>query len=100
MDSCCVALKANAHVAKTSKGDFMYGDKEFWGERIRGSLNNSIWSNQMTRSLRAERNAIKVKPGVAHAVLTSNNPKESMVCRLNTSISFWIRDLDHSMVFL
>nr|AHM92232.1 AGPase large subunit protein [Hevea brasiliensis] len=76
MDSCSVAVKANAHVAKPSKGDFKSGDKEFWGERIRGSLNNSIWSHQMTRSLRAERNVIKVKPGVACAVLTSNNPKE------------------------
>ncbi|XP_021664794.2 glucose-1-phosphate adenylyltransferase large subunit 1 isoform X2 [Hevea brasiliensis] len=76
MDCCSVALKANTHVAKASKDGFKSGDKEFWGERMRGSLNNSVWSNQTTRSLRARRNVSKVKPGVAYAVLTSNNHKD------------------------
>lgn len=75
MDSCCVALKANTHMAKASGGGFRSGDNEFWGERMRGSLSNNVLFNQLTRSLRAERNVNKAKPGVAYAVLTSNNPK-------------------------
>ncbi|RVX12190.1 Glucose-1-phosphate adenylyltransferase large subunit 1 [Vitis vinifera] len=41
MDSCCVTFKAKAHLAKASRGGLSNGDNAFWGERIRGSLNNS-----------------------------------------------------------
>ncbi|XP_058009295.1 AP2-like ethylene-responsive transcription factor AIL7 [Hevea brasiliensis] len=40
------------------------------------NLNNSIWSNQKTKCLRSERNVSMVKPGVAYAVLKSNNPRK------------------------
>ncbi|KDP41770.1 hypothetical protein JCGZ_26788 [Jatropha curcas] len=76
MDSCCVPLKANTHMAQASRAGFRSGDKEILGENMRGSLNKGVWLNQLTRSLRVERNVNKAKPGVAYAVLTSNNPKE------------------------
>ncbi|KAJ0009805.1 hypothetical protein Pint_34708 [Pistacia integerrima] len=49
MDSCCVGLTANTHVAKATK-----------------------------QGLKAEKRDKKVKPGVAYAVITSNNPKETL----------------------
>ncbi|XP_050233695.1 glucose-1-phosphate adenylyltransferase large subunit 1 [Mercurialis annua] len=73
MDSCCMALKTSANLGK---GGFNNGDKEFLGERARGSLNYSVGFNQITRSLKAGWNVNNVKPSNAYAVLTSNNPKE------------------------
>lgn len=78
MDSCCVVLRANTPVAKASKGGFNNGDTEFWGERIRGSFNN-IWVNQFAKSLKVDKSVNKFTPGVAFAVLTSNNGKETVV---------------------
>ncbi|KAL9354390.1 hypothetical protein Peur_052360 [Populus x canadensis] len=78
MDSCCVALRANTHVAKASKGGFNNGDKEFWGERIRGSFNNSVWVNQFAKSLKVDKSVNKFKPSVAFAILTSNNGRETV----------------------
>uniref|UniRef100_A0A2P2JW48 AGPase large subunit protein n=1 Tax=Rhizophora mucronata TaxID=61149 RepID=A0A2P2JW48_RHIMU len=78
MDSCCVALRANTHVPKSSKSEFKNGDKEFLGQRTMRSLNKDVWVHGFARSLRTEKNAGKVKPGVALAVLTSNNGREAM----------------------
>ncbi|XP_031271062.1 glucose-1-phosphate adenylyltransferase large subunit 1-like [Pistacia vera] len=84
MDSCCVGLTANTHVAKATKQGFKNGDNAFWGERIRGSLNNSGGFNHLAKGLKAEKRDKKVKPGVAYAVITSNNPKEVMTLSLPT----------------
>ncbi|XP_038711012.1 glucose-1-phosphate adenylyltransferase large subunit 1-like isoform X2 [Tripterygium wilfordii] len=76
MDSCCLGFKANTHLANPNQGCLKNADYGFFGERIRGSLNNSVWVNQLTNSLKAEKRIKKVKPGVALAVITSNNAKE------------------------
>ncbi|KAJ8763544.1 hypothetical protein K2173_002427 [Erythroxylum novogranatense] len=78
MDSCCVALNASNHLAKARNNGFDKGHKEFWGERIRSSLNINSWNNQLGKGLRAKKMANKFKPDVALAVLTSNNAKEAM----------------------
>lgn len=79
MDSCCVTFKAKAHLAKASRGGLSNGDNEFWGERIRGSLNNSGWVSQLAKGLKTEKRPRKIKPGVACSVITSNNGKETVV---------------------
>lgn len=79
MDFCCATLKPNIHLGKASQGGFINGDSGFWGERIRGSLNNSVWSKQLERTLRNEKRTKRVKPGVTFAVLTSNSTKEATV---------------------
>jgi len=79
MDFCCATLKANTHVAKASKGGFNNGDKDFWGERIRGSFNNSVWVNQLAKSLKVDKSVNKFKPGVAFSILTSSNGRETVV---------------------
>ncbi|KAJ9704757.1 hypothetical protein PVL29_003011 [Vitis rotundifolia] len=78
MDSCCVTLKTKAHLAKASRGGLSNGDNEFWGERMRGSLNNSGWVSQLAKGLKTEKRPRKIKPGVAFSVITSNNGKETV----------------------
>lgn len=94
MDSCCVGLRANTHVAKANKQGFKNGDNAFWGERIRGSLNNSGGFNHLAKGLKAEKRDKKVKPGVAYAVITSNNPKEVMVSGNSFNSAFTIWEID------
>lgn len=85
-----MGLRANTHVVKTSKYRSKIGDNAFWGERIRGSLSNDGCANQLTKSLKAEKRDKKVKPGVAYAVITSNNPNEVMVSRIPSfQLSFY-----------
>lgn len=73
MDSCSAALNV-------SKGGFVSnGNNRFFGERIRGSLNRNDWSNGIEKSLKFEKRARKIKPGVSFSVLTSNNGIETMV---------------------
>ena len=79
MDSCCVALKVNSHLVNARKDGFGNGDNAFLGARIRGSLKNSVWVNQLTNSLRTDKKEKKIKNG-AFAVLTSNTPREAVVC--------------------
>jgi glucose-1-phosphate adenylyltransferase len=79
MDSCCLTLKPNTHLGKASKGGLSLGNNGFWGERITGSLNNNAWVNQLAKSCRTEKKVTTLKPGVAFAILTSNNAKEAMV---------------------
>ncbi|KAI3441290.1 uncharacterized protein J3R85_002562 [Psidium guajava] len=78
MDSCCVALKANTPLAQSHKSCLRNADDGFWGERIRGSLNDSVWVNQVARNLVVEKKLKKVKPGAAFAVITSNNATETL----------------------
>ncbi|KAK8568092.1 hypothetical protein V6N12_006656 [Hibiscus sabdariffa] len=77
MESCCLTLKANSHLVNVRKGGFSNGDSAFLGERIRGSLNNSAWVNQVANSLSVDnKKEMKIKTG-ASAILTSNNRKEA-----------------------
>ncbi|XP_044491094.1 glucose-1-phosphate adenylyltransferase large subunit 1-like [Mangifera indica] len=85
MDSCCMGLRANTHVAKATKQCFKNVENAFWGERIRGSLNNSGGFNCLAKGLNAEKRDKKVKPGVVYAVITSNNNlREVMTLSLPT----------------
>ena len=79
MDSCYATLKANTHVAKATKGGFNNRDKEFWGERIRGSFNNSVWANQFAKRFKVDKSVKKFKPGVAYSILTSSNGRDTVV---------------------
>lgn len=78
MDSCCLTLKPNTHLAKASKGGLSRGNNAFWGERITRSLGNNLFVSQLAKSLGTEKKVTKLKPGVASAVLTSD-PKEAVV---------------------
>ncbi|XP_044511306.1 glucose-1-phosphate adenylyltransferase large subunit 2, chloroplastic-like isoform X2 [Mangifera indica] len=73
MDSCCVALKANAHpiVSKGSSG--------IWGESVKGSLNGRVLSCHLWKSLKTEKLVKEAsKPGVAYSLLTPDIDKERM----------------------
>ncbi|XP_022725519.1 LOW QUALITY PROTEIN: glucose-1-phosphate adenylyltransferase large subunit 1-like [Durio zibethinus] len=77
MDLACVALKINSHLVHARKDGFGNGDNAFLGERIRGSLNNNVWVNQLTNSLKTDKKENKIKTG-AFAVLTSNTPEKPL----------------------
>ncbi|KAI6701190.1 hypothetical protein NL676_015514 [Syzygium grande] len=81
MDSCCVGLKANAPLAQPNKSCLKNADDGFLGERIRGSLNNSVWVNRVARNLRVEKKFKKVKPGAAFAIITSDNATETLTIK-------------------
>lgn len=78
MDSCFVTLKPNTNLAKSRKVGLINGENRFGGERIRGSLKESVWINQLAKSLRTEKRVKKIKSGVAFSVLTSYNAKETL----------------------
>ncbi|GKV42810.1 hypothetical protein SLEP1_g50178 [Rubroshorea leprosula] len=78
MDSACVAFKANVPAIKGRRGGFNNGDNGFWGEKIRGSLSNSVWVNHVAENLRTQSREKKIKPGMISAILTSNNPWEAV----------------------
>ncbi|XP_042497683.1 glucose-1-phosphate adenylyltransferase large subunit 1-like [Macadamia integrifolia] len=78
MDSCSATFKANASVMRPGKGGFSDGRHGFWGERIRGSLNNGIWDFKLKKSLRTENGGRKIEAGVAYSVLTTDVNKEVM----------------------
>ncbi|KAG6653304.1 glucose-1-phosphate adenylyltransferase large subunit 1-like [Carya illinoinensis] len=80
MDSCCLTVKPNTYLAKASKGRLSHGNNGLWGERITGSLSNNVWANQMAKSLTNEK-VTKLKPGVAFAVITSNNAQEAVTIK-------------------
>ncbi|XVE66989.1 hypothetical protein DITRI_Ditri08aG0124300 [Diplodiscus trichospermus] len=78
MDSCCAALKPNSHSVNARKSGFGNGDNGFLGERLRGSLNNSILVNQLANSSRTDnKKEKKIKTG-AFAVITKNTPREAV----------------------
>lgn len=89
-----MALRANTHVANTSKHGFRNGENAFWGERIRGNVNNSCWVNHLAKDLKAEKRDKKVKPGAAYAVITSNNRKEVVVSEILYDSPFSILERD------
>lgn len=62
MASGCVSLKTNTHFPNSKKGSF-------FGERIKGSLKNSSWVTTQK----------KIKPASFSAILTSDDPKGSLV---------------------
>ncbi|PHT92720.1 Glucose-1-phosphate adenylyltransferase large subunit, chloroplastic/amyloplastic [Capsicum annuum] len=78
MDTCCVAVKSTAHLGRVSKGGFNNGEKEFFGEQIRGSLKNNLKFNQSSKSLKLEKKENKIKPGVAFSVITTENEQETL----------------------
>uniref|UniRef100_A0A6N2NBT1 Nucleotidyl transferase domain-containing protein n=1 Tax=Salix viminalis TaxID=40686 RepID=A0A6N2NBT1_SALVM len=65
MDFCYMTLKANTHVEKASKGGFNNEDKEFWGQMARGSFNNNVWVNQLTKSFKIDKSVNRREPTVA-----------------------------------
>ncbi|KAE8008473.1 hypothetical protein FH972_004980 [Carpinus fangiana] len=81
MGSCCLALKPNTHLANNG----------LLGERITGSLNNNSWVNQVARSFRTEKKITTLKPGVAYAIITSDNAKETVTIQ---TPAFYRRKVD------
>ncbi|KAA8536089.1 hypothetical protein F0562_028567 [Nyssa sinensis] len=70
MDSCCAILKSSTHLSN--------GDNGFWGESIRGSLENNVLVNQLGKSLSVEKRMRKIKTGVAFSIMTTSNGKETV----------------------
>ncbi|XP_051147411.1 glucose-1-phosphate adenylyltransferase large subunit 1-like [Andrographis paniculata] len=76
MYSSCATLKPLTHLSNTSKEGFRHGESGFWGEDIRGSLNNNTaWASRIGRSLSVEKNCRNIKPGVAYSVITKHRKK-------------------------
>lgn len=71
MDSCCATLKANALPVKVREVGPRNQGTGFWGESIRGSPKGRDSSTQLFKSLKSESRNRKIKPGVAHSILTS-----------------------------
>ncbi|KAK6805824.1 hypothetical protein RDI58_003609 [Solanum bulbocastanum] len=78
MENCCVAMNTTVHLGRVSTGGLNTGDKEFFGEKIRGSLNNNLRINQLSKSLKLEKKENKIKPGVAYSVITTENDTETL----------------------
>lgn len=76
MDSYCATLRANTHVTRPGKRG---GESGFWGEKIRGNLNNNVLANHLPKSFNTDQRARKIKTGVAFSVLTSNNATETLI---------------------
>ncbi|XP_028765762.1 glucose-1-phosphate adenylyltransferase large subunit 1-like isoform X1 [Neltuma alba] len=86
--SVCVSVKANTHFAKTrTDNHLLRQDNGFWGERIKGSLNNSMCVNQFVTSLKTGEKMKKAKPCAVSAVLTSNNAHESVGWKVPSVLS-------------
>ncbi|KAK6245442.1 hypothetical protein QUC31_000234 [Theobroma cacao] len=77
MESCCMALKANANPINVSKGR-SHGGSVFWGESIRGGLKSRDLGAQLWKSLRAAKGVKNAKPGVAYSVLTPDIDKKTL----------------------
>ncbi|XP_071736761.1 glucose-1-phosphate adenylyltransferase large subunit 1-like [Rutidosis leptorrhynchoides] len=78
MDYSCSTLKNRTHMVKFS----VNGDEGFMrGEKIRGSLNDTVWVNDVQKILNFQKQAMKIsKPGVAfNVVTTSDNGKETLI---------------------
>lgn len=72
-------MKSTAHLGGVTTGGFNNGEKEFFGEKIRGSLKNNFRINQLSKSLKLEKKENKIKPGVAYSVITTENDRETLV---------------------
>ncbi|KAI3721262.1 hypothetical protein L2E82_32268 [Cichorium intybus] len=82
MYCCCSTPKNSAQLPKLNGGD---GGLRNWdegflrGEKIRGSLNGTVWVNHLRKKLSLQKRQSKItKPGVAYSVITSDNGKETM----------------------
>lgn len=78
MDACCATLKSTSHLANVSRSAFCSEENGFWGEKIRGSLNNCGRAYQFGKKLSLEKRGRKIKPGVAYSVLTRENSNETL----------------------
>ncbi|KAG5624969.1 hypothetical protein H5410_010187 [Solanum commersonii] len=78
MDTCCVPMKSTVHLGRVITGGFNNGEKEFFGEKIRGSLNSNLRINQLSKSLKLEKKENKIKPGVAYSVITTENDTQTV----------------------
>ncbi|KAI9074929.1 hypothetical protein K1719_043092 [Acacia pycnantha] len=88
--SISVSLRVNPHFAKTrTNHHLLRQDNGFWGERIKGSLNNNMCVNQSATCLRKGQKMKKAKPRAVSAVLslTSNNAHESVNWNLPSVLS-------------
>ncbi|KAI3752051.1 hypothetical protein L2E82_23172 [Cichorium intybus] len=82
MYCCCSTPKNSAQLPKLNGAD---GGLRNWdegflrGEKIRGSLNGTVWVNHLRKKLSLQKRQSKItKPGVAYSVITSDNGKETM----------------------
>lgn len=73
MDSCCATMRANAQPLKVGKGGLRNQGSGFWGESVRVGLKSRDLSAQLLKSSKFESGARKLKPGVAHSILTDIN---------------------------
>nr|AAF66436.1 ADP-glucose pyrophosphorylase large subunit [Perilla frutescens] len=79
MDACCATLKSTSHLSNVSKSAFCGEKNGFWGEKIKGSLNNCARAYQFGKKLNLEKRGRKIKPGVAYSVLTKKNINETLM---------------------
>lgn len=106
MDACCATMKSTTYLANVSRGGFCNGENGFWGEKIRGSLNNCALANQFGKSLSLEKRGRKIKPGIAYSVLIRENNKETLVsisiqllCLFSFFLSFLV-NFSHYLLLL
>ncbi|XP_022948022.1 glucose-1-phosphate adenylyltransferase large subunit 1-like [Cucurbita moschata] len=70
MDSCFLSCKPNSHLCLNQNG--------FYGEKVRGSLDNNALFNRLAKSLKSENKALKLTSnGAASVVATLNITKEA-----------------------
>ncbi|KAI4336860.1 hypothetical protein L6164_015337 [Bauhinia variegata] len=75
MDSNCATLSSNANLVRRDRGS------GFWGETVRGSLNNRFLSIRSFNNSKTEINVRKLKPGVAYSVLADVNNEPVVIQR-------------------
>lgn len=94
MDSWCVSMKSSTHFSKVRSGFLSNGDEGFWGQRIRGGVDNTDLNKFFAKIARRVR---VIKPGATVSVLTSGNGKETLVSNSFTS-ELKVRNMKHSMM--
>lgn len=78
MDSCFVSLRATSHLCLNR------GENGFYGERVRGGLNDNVLVNRFAKSLKSEKKGLRLTPNVAYAVATPDIAKQPAV-----SLLYW-----------
>ncbi|PSS19143.1 Glucose-1-phosphate adenylyltransferase large subunit like [Actinidia chinensis var. chinensis] len=78
MDTFCGALGPKTHLGKVRKDCLNDGESGFWRERMRESMKNNLRVDQLGKSLRSERRARKIRPGVSCSVITTDHGKETL----------------------
>lgn len=79
MEACCVALRANANPVNVSKGCFINGGCNFWGENVKGGLKSSYMGTHLRKNFRIEKGTKKARHGVVYSVLTPDIQEEALV---------------------